>query len=121
VNKLWLIPLLLIATPLQAQSITPSFTQGSMQATTTTTQTVTETIDQEIFGGTYNSWSGTNVISSGAPEDITNPVMTWSIHTAGQDFTLETVSRPAGVVEQLDINRTITTNSTTTSLSIFSQ
>jgi len=92
-----------------------------MQSTTTTTQTVTETIDQEIYGGVYNSWSGTNVTASGTPEDITDPVMTWNIHTAGQDFTLETVNRPAGVVEQLDINRTITTNSTTTSLSIFSQ
>lgn len=89
-----------------------------MQATTTTVQTVTETIDQEIFGGTYNSWSGSNIVPS---TTVTDSNATWTVHTAGDDFTLETVTRPAGVVEQIDIDRTISVTSTTTSLSIFSQ
>ena len=118
-SKLWLIPLLLLTPSLaRANQITPQFTQGSMQATTTTTQVITEVIDQEVFGGTYNSWSGTNVVPSG---DITDSNTTYSVHTAGEQFQIETVVRPAGVVEQIDIDRSITTNSTTTSLSVFSQ
>ena len=89
-----------------------------MQATTTTTQVITEVIDQEVFGGTYNSWSGTNVVPSG---DITDSNTTYTVHTAGEQYQLETVVRPAGVVEQIDIDRTITTNAVTTSLSVFSQ
>ena len=118
-NKLWLVPLiLLIPSAVRANQITPQFTQGSMQATTTTTQVITEVIDQEVFGGTYNSWSGTNEVPSGDKRDSNT---TYSVHTAGEPYQLETVTRPAGVVEQIDIDRVITTNSTTTSLSVFSQ
>ena len=116
-NK-WLILLLLFPTAVRANQITPQFTQGSMQATTVTTQVVTEVIDQEVFGGTYNSWSGTNVVPSG---NIVDPQTTYTVHAVGEQFQIETVTRPAGVVEQIDIDRTITTNSTTTSLSVFSQ
>ena len=116
-NK-WLILLLLFPTAVRANQITPQFTQGSMQATTTTTQVITEVIDQEVFGGNYNSWSGTNVVPSG---DITDSNTTYTVHTAGEQFQIETVVRPAGVVEQIDIDRTITTNAVTTSLSVFSQ
>ena len=118
-SKLWLIPLLLLAPSLaRANQVSPQFTQGSMQATTITTQVITEVVDQEIFGGTYNSWSGTNVIPSG---NIVDPQTSYTVHTAGEQFQIETVTRPAGVVEQIDIDRSITTNSTTTSLSVFSQ
>jgi len=101
-----------------AQTVTPQFTQGSMQATTTTTQTITETIATEVYGGAYSSWSGTNVTPSG---DITDSSTTWSVTTAGEQFQLETVTRAAGIIETTDINRTINTTSTTTSLSVFSQ
>ena len=118
-TKLWLLPLILLfPSAVRANQITPQFTQGSMQATTTTTQVITEVIDQEVYGGTYNSWSGTNVVPSG---NIVDPNTTYSVHTAGEQYQLETVTRPAGVVEQIDIDRVITTNSTTTSLSVFSQ
>ena len=53
--------------------------------------------------------------------DITDNSTTYTVHTAGEQYQLETVVRPAGVVEQIDINRTITTNAVTTSLSVFSQ
>ena len=115
----WLILLALLSPSVaRANSITPSFTQGSMQATTVTTQTVTEAIDTEIFGGAYSSWTGTNVVPSAA---INSANTTYTVHTAGDQFQLETVTRAAGVVESIEIDRTITTNSTTTSLSIFSQ
>jgi hypothetical protein len=113
-----LLLLLLLASPAAAQTVTPQFTQGSMQSTTTTTQTITETIATEVYGGAYSSWSGTNVTPSG---DITDSATTWSVTTAGEQFQLETVTRAAGVVETIDVTRDIETTSTTTSLSVFSQ
>ena len=114
-----IIPLILL-NPLAviASQITPAFTQGSMQATTTTTQTVTETIATEVMGGDYSHYSGNNVTASGS---IGAAGTTYTLTTAGEEFQLETVTRVAGVVETIDITRNITTNSTTTSLSVFSQ
>ncbi len=113
-----LLLLLLLAAPASAQTVTPQFTQGSMQSTTTTTQTITETVATEVYGGAYSSWSGTNVTPSG---DITDSSTTWSVTTAGEQFQLETVTRAAGVIETIDVTRDIDTSSTTTSLSVFSQ
>jgi hypothetical protein len=113
-----LLLLLLLASPAAAQTVTPQFTQGSMQSTTTTTQTITETIATEVYGGAYSSWSGTNVTPSG---DITDSATTWSVTTDGEQFQLETVTRAAGIVETIDVTRDIETTSTTTSLSVFSQ
>ena len=113
-----LLLLLLLASPAAAQTVTPQFTQGSMQSTTTTTQPITETIATEVYGGAYSSWSGTNVTPSG---DITDSATTWSVTTAGEQFQLETVTRAAGIIETIDITRDIETTSTTTSLSVFSQ
>ena len=112
-----LLVLLMLASPAMAQT-TPNFTQGSMQSTTTTTVDIDRTIATEIVGGAYSSWSGTNVTPSG---DITNGSTTYSVHTAGDQFQLEIVTRAAGVVETIDIDETIEQVSTTTSLSIFSQ
>ena len=114
----FLILLLLFPAGAMAQTVTPQFTQGSMQATTTTTQTITETIATEVYGGAYSSWSGTNVTPSG---DITDSSTTWSVTTAGEQFQLETVNRAAGIVETIDTTRTINTTATITSLSVFSQ
>ena len=113
-----LLVLLLIACPVSAQSVTPNFTQGSMQSTTTTTIDIDRTIETEVFGGAYNSWSGTNVTPSGS---IENNATTFSVTTAGDPFQLEIVTRAAGVIETIDIDETIEQVSTTTSLSVFSQ
>ena len=113
-----LLLLLMLASPAAAQSVTPNFTQGSMQSTTTTTIDIDRTIATEIYGGAYSSWSGTNVTPSG---DIKDSSTTYSVHTAGDQFQLELVTRAAGVVESIDIDETIQQVSTTTSLSIFSQ
>mgnify|MGYP003121606201 CR=1 FL=1 len=113
-----LLMLLLLASPAVAQQVTPNFTQGSMQSTTTTTVDIDRTIATEIYGGAYSSWSGTNVVPSG---DISNSATTYSVHTAGDQFQLEIVTRAAGVVETIDIEETIESTSTTTSLSVFSQ
>ena len=110
--------LLMLPSAVMAQTVTPQFTQGSMQATTTTTQTINETIATEVYGGAYSSWSGTNVTPSAS---ITDSSTTWSVTTPGEQFQLETVTRAAGIIETIDVDRTIETTSTTTSLSVFSQ
>jgi len=114
----YLFLLLMLASPAVAQQVTPNFTQGSMQSTTTTTVDIDRTIATEIYGGAYSSWSGTNVTPSG---DISNSSTTFSVHTAGDQFQLEIVTRAAGVIETIDIDETIEQVSTTTSLSVFSQ
>ena len=112
--------LLLIFAPSAAfsQAVTPNFTQGSMQSTTTTTVDIDRTVTTNIYGGDYKSWSGTNVTPSG---DILDSSTTYSVTTAGEQFQLETVDRAAGVVENIVIDEVIQQQSTTTSLSVFSQ
>ncbi len=127
--KRWLILLALLSPSVaRANQVTPAFTQGSMNATTTTVQTVVETVDQKVYGGELNSWTGTNVTATSASSGgITASDAIFSITTAGEDFQLETVTRAADattglvLLETIDIDRTITTNATTTSLSVFSQ
>ena len=127
--KRWLILLALLSPSVaRANQITPAFTQGSMNATTTTVQTVTETIDQKVYGGELQSWSGTNVTATSASSGgISASDTVFSITTAGEDFQLEVVNRAADattglvLLEEIDIDRDITTNATTVSLSVFSQ
>ena len=127
--KRWLILLALLSPSVaRANTVTPAFTQGSMNATTTTVQTVTETVEQKVYGGELNSWTGTNVTATSATSGaITASDAVFNITTAGEDFQLETVTRAADsttglvLLETIDIDRSITTNATTTSLSVFSQ
>lgn len=113
------IPLvLLICLPVKGQSVTPNFTQGSMTSTTTTTQTINETVQVKVYGGDYRNVSANNVTASG---DLNASATTYSVTDATKAYSLEVVTRAAGLVEQTDITRTITTNSTTNSLSVFSQ
>ena len=101
-----------------AQSVTPAFTHGSMQSTSTTEISIERTIATEVYGGDYKKWSGENVTPSSTIESSTN---TWSLTTDGDPFTLEVVERAAGVVETIDITESIEQTTTTTSLSVFSQ
>ena len=127
--KRWLILLALLSPSVaRANTVTPAFTQGSMNATTTTVQTVTETVEQKVHGGELNSWTGTNVTATSASSGgITASDAIFEITTAGEDFQLETVTRAADattglvLLETIDIDRAITTNATTVSLSVFSQ
>ncbi len=109
---------LLLASPAAAQQVTPNFTQGSMQSTTTTTVDIERTIETNVYGGDYSSWSGTNVTPSG---DIADTATTYSVTNAGEQFQLEIVTRAAGKIEDSLVTETIEQVSTTTSLSVFSQ
>jgi hypothetical protein len=116
-KKLLLI-LLMLGSPAAAQQVTPNFTQGSMQSTTTTTVDIDRTIATNVYGGDYKSWSGTNVTPSG---DILDASTTYSVTNAGEQFQLEVVTRAAGIIEDSLVTETIQQVSTTTSLSVFSQ
>lgn len=113
-----LLLLLLLPASAAAQTITPQFTQGSMTATTTSTQTIDEVIAHEVYGAAITKYSGENVTPS---TNITDSSATWSVTTAGDPWTLEITERSAGIIETIDIDRTIDVESTTTSLSVFSQ
>ena len=127
--KRWLLLLALLSPSVaRANQVTPAFTQGSMNATTTTVQTVTETVEQKVYGAELNSWTGTNITATSATSGgITASDAVFNITTAGEDFHLETVTRAADsstglvLLETIDIDRSITTNATTVSLSVFSQ
>jgi hypothetical protein len=127
--KKWILLLALLSPSVaRANTVTPAFTQGSMNATTTTVQTVVETVEQKVYGGELQSWSGTNVTATSASSGgIADSDAIFSITTAGEDFQLEIVDRPANattglvLLETIDIDRAITTNATTVSLSVFSQ
>ena len=112
-----LLLLLFLAAPVSAQ-VTPNFTQGSMQSTTTTTIDIDRTIATNVYGGDYSSWSGTNVVPSG---DISDTATTYSVHTAGDQFQLEIVTRAAGKIQDSLVTETIEQSTVTTSLSVFSQ
>tara|TARA_R100001198_G_C5096433_1_gene130645 strand:- start:158 stop:556 length:399 start_codon:yes stop_codon:yes gene_type:complete len=102
----------------RANTVTPQWSQGSMQSTTNTTQTITETRNTKVYGSEINTWSGTNVTPSG---DITDSSTTFSVTDNTQAWQLETTTRAAGLVEEIDSVININTTATTTSLSVFSQ
>lgn len=113
-----LLLILFLTSPAAAQQVTPNFTQGSMQSTTTTTVDIDRTVATNIYGGEYSSWSGTNVTPSG---DITDAATTYSVTNDGEQFQLEVVTRAAGLIEDSLVTETIQQVSTITSLSVFSQ
>ena len=117
-KKLILLLALLSPAVARANTVTPQFTTGSMNSTTTTTQTIVETEQVQVFGAAVNTWSGTNVTPSA---DIASMGTTFSVTNTANPWSLETTTRAAGIVEQRDYTRNFTINSTTTSLSVFSQ
>jgi hypothetical protein len=123
-NKLILF-FLLLSPVAKANTITPSFTKGSMNSTTTTTQVINETITTETVGGTLSTWSGSNVqidtTSEGIAGGISVDDQVFEVVDTSLPWTLETVTRASGVIETVTEVRDITTNATTTSLSVFSQ
>ena len=122
--KKWLLTLLLLApTAVKAELVTPQFTQGSMNSTTTTTQEIVEDITITTYGSALNKWSGDNIThTSASGGGIVDSDSVFTITTAGSDFSLEVVTRAASqVLEVTEIEREIDTTSTTVSLSVFSQ
>jgi len=122
--KKWLI-LLLLASPTvaRAELVTPNFTQGSMNSTTTMTQAIVEETTVTTYGSALNKWSGENITHTSASSGgIVDTDSVYTLHTAGDPFTLEVDSRAASQVLSVSVtDREIDTTSTTVSLSVFSQ
>ena len=122
--KKWLL-LFLLASPtvVRAEIVTPNFTQGSMNSTTTTTQDITETITTTTYGAALSKWSGDNITHTSASSGgIVDEDSIFTLTTPGSDFSLEVVTRAASqVIELTEVERTISQESTTVSLSVFSQ
>ena len=94
--KKWIFLLALLSPAVaRANTVTPQFTQGSMNSTTTTTQVVQEVKQTQVFGSEVKSWSGSNVTPSG---DIADAATTFSVTDATADWTLEPTARAAGLV-----------------------
>ena len=117
-KRLILLLILASASPAAANQVTPDFTQGSMNSTTTTTVNIDRTIEADIYGGSYSSCSGHNVTPS---SHINDSATTYSVTNAGENFQLEITTRAAGIIEDTTITETIDQVSTITSLSVFSQ
>jgi len=122
--KKWLL-LFLLASPTvaRAELVTPNFTQGSMNSTTTTTQEIVEEITTTTYGSALNKWSGENITHTSASSGgLADSDSVFTLHTAGDPFTLEVTTRAASqVLSVTEIEREIDTTSTTVSLSVFSQ
>ena len=107
----------------RAELVTPQFTQGSMNSTTTTQQDIEEDITITKYGSVQAKWTGENITHTSATSGgIVDSDSVFNMTTAGSDFTLEIVTRAASqVLEITEIEREIDTSSTTVSLSVFSQ
>ena len=135
--------LLLIAAPAAAVPVVPNFQQGTLKSTTTTKTKVNEVINSYEYRTGYElSVSGTNIapkngeLTPKALSTITNEVNgitstwtgldaadrpSWSIVEEGGSFQLvETLMGP-GLVNHTIINRETDIESTTETLSTFTQ
>ena len=119
-KKLILLLALLSPAVARANTVTPQFTTGSMNSTTTTTQTITEVEQRQVFGAAVNTCNGSNITAS-ASAGIAGGDAVFTVTDTTLPWNLEVTTRAAGVVEQWDTTRNYTINSTTTSLSVFSQ
>ena len=111
--------------PVRAQSLTPNFTTGSMTQTVTTTQSINEVMSTERYGGEVQVWNGDNIESvdpaSAGANAITSGDFAFEIVDETQPWQLEIITRDAGLIELIDTTRTIEIESTTNTLSVFSQ
>ena len=122
-NKWLLLFLLVSPTVVKAELVQPNFTQGSMNSTTTTTVDIEEEIVTTTYGAALQKWSGDNITHTSASSGgLADEDSIFTLTTAGSDFSLEVVSREASqIIENTEIDRTIAQESTTVSLSVFSQ
>ena len=118
-----LTPVLLLAagvicTPAYAESVVPNFTRGTINATTESTTRIVETIRQvEYSTGTSYTVSGTNINIPGTP----SPGANYTIINQGAPFQFSETYLGTGIAKETWIDRTTETNSTTTSMSVFTQ
>ena len=110
--------LLGFSSPALAESVVPNFTRGTINATTESTTKVIETIRQvEYTTGTSYTVTGTNINIPGTPQQGAN----YSIMNQGAPFQFSETYLGPGVAKETWIDRSTETQSTTTSISVFTQ
>ena len=115
----WFAPLVaLLPVAASAQSVTPTFTNATVTSSSTVTQSISETIVSKTYGAAIRSVSADNVTPSG---DINDAATTFSVTDSTKPYSLEVVTRAAGLIEESTVTRTISTTSVVNSLSVFSQ
>ena len=113
--KKWILLLALLSPAIaRANTVTPQFTTGSMQSTTTTNQVITETIVHDIQGSASTSYSGTNITVTG-DNGIGGTGTVYSPTNSAVDWDLQITERAAGTIQTINIDRTITTDAVTSS------
>jgi hypothetical protein len=119
----YITPVLLLAagvicTPAYAESVVPNFTRGTITAETKTRTEIVETIKQiEYTTGTSYTVTGTNINIPGTP----TPGANYSVMTQGAPFQFSETTLGPGVAKETWIERTTTQDSTTNSVSVFTQ
>jgi hypothetical protein len=107
-----------ICTPAYANNVVPNFTRGTINATTESTTRIVETIRQvEYTTGTSYTVTGTNINIPGTP----SPGANYTIMNQGAPFQFSETYLGPGLAKETWIDRTTETNSTTTSISVFTQ
>jgi hypothetical protein len=107
-----------ICTPAYANSVVPNFTRGTINATTESTTKIVETIRQvEYTTGTSYTVTGTNINIPDTPHQGAN----YTIMDQGAPFQFSETYLGPGLAKETWIDRTTETNSTTTSISVFTQ
>jgi hypothetical protein len=107
-----------LVTPANAESVVPNFTRGTITATTESTTKIIETIRQvEYTTGTSYTVTGTNINIPGTPQQGAN----YTIMNQGAPFQFSETYLGPGVAKETWIDRSTETQSTTNSVSVFTQ
>ena len=113
----WLV-LLLVAGPVQAASVVPNFTTGTVNSETTSRTEVTEVINVvEYSNATTYTVTGSNINFSGNPA----PGANYTINTQGASFQFSEALMTPGISKVTDMTRSTVIDSFTTSISVFTQ
>jgi hypothetical protein len=116
-------PVLLLAagvlsTPAYANTVVPNFTRGTINATTETTTKIVEVIRQiDYTTGSSYTVTGTNITFTGTPA----PGNTYTLTTPGAPFQFSETYLGPGIAKETWLDRTTEQQSTTTSVSVFTQ
>ena len=115
--KLLFVILFAVGLPAGASSV-PTFTRGTMTSTTTSFTSITETYNiVEYSTGNSYTMSGTNITINGKP----GLGATYTQTTPGMSTQFSETSLTPGISRVTNFTRTTTIDSTTQSLSVFTQ
>ena len=118
ITPVWLLATGVICTPVYAEQVVPNFTRGAITSTTETTTKVIESIRQiDYTTGTSYTVTGTNINIPGTP----SPGTSYSIMNQGAPFQFSETYLGPGVAKETWIDRTTEQQSTTNSVSVFTQ